>query len=109
MKPVWVEIKSDGTPIRIFRNKRAALASKQTVVQTVRTLAVADIRHQLYDRSKGNCELCGTIVTENSGHMHERQHRGRGGEISLENSVFVCAKCHGRAHKERNPQWARNS
>jgi 5-methylcytosine-specific restriction endonuclease McrA len=69
--------------------------------------AVKSIRHQLFLRAKGFCELCGDIVLESSGHMHEQKHRGKGGEISLENSVFICPICHGLAHKDRNPHWVR--
>lgn len=114
---VWVEI-SEATkmPIRIFRSQKAAwhLVSKGEVFQAKemeRSLAVHLIRHQLFVRSKGECELCGSIVTEGSGHMHERQHRGQAGEISLNNSAFICAACHQNPfygqHKNRNPHFTR--
>ena len=104
---VWVEINSDSLPIRIFRNKKAAMASSSFVALCLRSVAVSEIRHQIFLRSKGNCELCSATVTEQSGHMHEMHHRGKGGEISLENSMMICVKCHKNAHKDRNPKWSR--
>ncbi len=71
--------------------------------------AVSSIRHQLWLRCRGECELCGSLVTEQGGHMHEQQHRGKGGEISLDNSVFICAKCHQDAHKDRAPRFTKKS
>ena len=38
--------------------------------------------------------------------MHEKQHRGKGGEISLENSEGLCAFCHLEVeHGDRRPQF----
>ena len=103
---VWVELNDVGTPVRIFRHRRAAHAfGKEWIAIWPRTEAVAAIRHQLFVRSKGECELCASPVTEKSGHMHEQVHRGKGGEISLDNSIFICVSCHKRAHKDRNPHW----
>lgn len=70
-----------------------------------RASAVKDIRHQLWLRCKGECELCGERVTESSGHMHEQKWRGKGGEVSLANSVFVCPRTHQLEHKARNPKF----
>jgi 5-methylcytosine-specific restriction endonuclease McrA len=75
------------------------------VIELDRNTAVSEIRHHIFVRSGGECEHCGVPVTESSGHMHEKQHRGKGGEISIENSVFICAKCHQHQHKDRNPRW----
>jgi hypothetical protein len=93
---------------RIFKSKRAAFAAGgKTPTQSPRVYAVASIRHQLFVRSEGLCEKCCAIVTESSGHMHEQKWRGKGGEISLENSLFICARCHQHEHKERAPQFTR--
>ena len=69
--------------------------------------AVKSIRKQIFYRSKGFCELCAAIVVESSGHMHEQLHRGQGGEISLANSIFICATCHRLAHADRNPRFSK--
>jgi hypothetical protein len=105
--PVLVEKNSQGLAIRIFRSSHAAFVPGMIVDTMEYTQAVRDIRHQLFVRSSGYCELCGDIVLESSGHMHEQVHRGRGGEISLANSVFVCAKTHQLEHKDRNPHWSK--
>src|SRR5271168_1119332 len=107
-KFVWVEMK-DRCVIRIFRSKKAAFSTPDTVIVAgmTRAEAVSSIRNQIFHRSEGFCELCGDIVTLYSGHMHEQKWRGKGGEISLENSVFICEKTHKLEHKERNPHFTR--
>lgn len=109
---VWVETRNGGIPIRIFKSYTAAmhLVCKGKAVNAVQMCyddAVKAIRKQIFYRSKGFCELCSSIVLEQSGHMHEMKHRGRGGEISLSNSVFICPKCHQRQHRDRNPRFTR--
>ncbi len=106
MSLVWVELGLDALPVRIFRNKKASLAAGWRQ-QYVRVDAVRIIRHKLFLRSQGECEFCGAWVFEDGGHMHERQHRGKGGEVSLVNSVFICPKCHQHAHADRSPRWAK--
>lgn len=110
-KLVWVELASDGiSPIRIFKSRSTAFASGCAIGPFyTHTVAVAKIRHQLWLRSKGFCELGGEPVTEASGHMHEMVHRGKGGEISMQNSVFICPKCHQHAHRDRNPRWKKDA
>lgn len=50
----------------------------------------------------GTCEICGE---KRPGlEPHEKQHRGNGGKLSLENSVMVCRQCHNREHGNRNPR-----
>lgn len=113
MKQVWVELVwSDGgvNITRIFRNTKDAFAAYRkgsTMVSTDRSAAVACIRRGVFLRSNGVCEICSTPISEESGHMHEKKHRGQGGEISLDNSVFICPKCHQRQHKDRNPRWSK--
>ena len=104
---VWVAL-SHGEPIHIFKSEKAAVESGyQFITEVPRRYAVANIRHQLFLRSGGQCENCDANLTEKSGHMHERVWRGQGGDISLENSIFICFKCHGFAHRERAPQFTR--
>lgn len=105
---VMVELGKDGTIQRIFRfTKHAFAVDPQFVKEYSRKDAVAAIRHAVFERSGGYCEACGIEVTEHSGwhkgEMHERVPRGRGGEISLDNSIFVCRKCHEQAHSSRKP------
>jgi hypothetical protein len=104
-------------PIRICKNWKAvvrgyAAKSILCVVEISRSLAVSLIRHQLFVRSKGFCEWCGSIITECSAHMHEAKSRGKGGDISLANSVLICCTCHFNSriagtHKKRNPRFTR--
>lgn len=104
----WVELDTDLSAMRIIRTDREAsktLAAGKLVKMARRSRAVAIIRYKVFLRSRGSCEICGSPVIENSGHMHEVLHRGKGGEISVENSVFICPPCHIRAHKDRNQKW----
>jgi hypothetical protein len=110
-KKVWAE-RAAGTDniIRIFKSQKAAFESRifpNFLVEVLYEAAVFSVRHQLFVRSGGFCEWCGDILTEQSGHMHERKHRGKGGEISLENSAFICAKTHKDEHADRNPHWSK--
>jgi 5-methylcytosine-specific restriction endonuclease McrA len=91
--------------VRIFRSESAAYGAQGPTDVILYSKAVSSIRHALFIRSKGLCELCSEILTEKSGHMHEQMHRGKGGEISLENSVFICARTHKREHRDRNVRW----
>ena len=100
-KQVWVEY-NDHSIVRIFKSKTAAFASNKAVAKVSYGYAVSDIRYQLWMRSEGLCENCCAMVTKDSGHMHERKWRGKGGDISLENSIFICPTCHKHAHKERS-------
>jgi 5-methylcytosine-specific restriction endonuclease McrA len=107
-KLVWVEVTPANVPIRIFKSRlHSAGYCVGSVTQMDRSHAVATIRHLVFIRSEGFCEGCGAPITESSGHMHEVQHRGKGGEISLANSVFICPACHQLAHKDRNPRFTK--
>jgi HNH endonuclease len=97
---VMVEISPEtGLPVRIFKYPGAALFHPPEVVREMpKKEAVASIRHQVFVRSAGRCEYgCGQEVTEHGyprGEMHEEIPRSKGGEISLDNSKFVCPSCH---------------
>lgn len=108
MKVAYVEV-DDSRFIRIFKSRASANASGQEWVVVEYSFAVKRIRHHLFVRSNGYCELCGDFLTESAGHMHEQKHRGKGGEISLENSVFICPTCHKHAHADRNPRFTKKS
>ena len=106
-KQVWVELNVIGLPVRILKSRNAALRAEGVVWQMTRAQAVGAIRRQIFIRSEGYCELCASPVLESSGHMHEQRHRGKGGEISLANSVFICPTCHKAAHADRNPRFTK--
>ena len=101
---VWVEIGMAGLPIRIFRNRKQVSGFFR---EYPRREAIAAIRHQIFVRSAGYCELCAVPVTEQTMHMHEQKHRGKGGEVSLVNSVGICAICHKHEHRDREPKWSK--
>lgn len=102
---VYVELK-DGVPIRIL--KRVDYNSPHPIAEVSRKYAVGEIRRQVFERAAGHCERCDARITEQTGHMHEKLERGRGGEISVENSVALCPKCHlGKTgvHANHYPQF----
>jgi 5-methylcytosine-specific restriction endonuclease McrA len=74
---------------------------------------VAEIRQQVYTRQGGRCISCDKYVTDAQAHLHERIHRGQGGEISLKNSEILCYDCHLNretyGHGKRKPQFGRKS
>ena len=107
---VWCQTSGEGetsTAVRLFKSKKAAFASGEAVWFVSRTWAVSSIRHQIWLRCRGACEKCTAPVNENSGEMHEKKHRGKGGEISIDNSIFICRECHQHEHRERNPRWSK--
>lgn len=97
---VFVEVDLDTElPIRILKtNKQAYELPPEKVRMMARSVAVKYIRDQVVERARKDknilCEFCGLIITEDTGHMHEVLSRGKGGEVSLENSRFICAQCH---------------
>jgi 5-methylcytosine-specific restriction endonuclease McrA len=111
-KMVWVgRAKRDGSLriVRIFKSRRAAAESMWSVRRVPYAQAVQEIRHQIFVRSEGFCEICMVRVLETSGHMHEKIHRGKGGEISLDNSIFICPTCHNWEHADRNPRFTKKT
>ena len=112
IKYALVELELGGLqrPIRIFKNKKAymrAWSRGGRFCEMDYADAVAAIRHQIFVRSNSDCELCGSPITEQGSHMHETHHRGKGGEISLANSVLACAACHKFQHRDREPKFNR--
>lgn len=111
MKMVWCEIDTESLKvIRIFRSEKAMILAMPYsedgyTAKRERSEAVSEIRHQVWEKTKGFCMWCAEWITEESMHMHEVLHRGQGGEISLKNSVGICAECHMRAHEDRNPRF----
>ncbi len=118
----YVEFDKIG-PVRIFRTAQAAAVTRTFgLVRIVnRTLAVRAIRRRVFERDGWACVHCANPVIWKTGHMHERQARGdiqlteegyySGGEISLENSITLCANCHlydkVAGHGNRQPQFGK--
>lgn len=124
MKMSWTEMDQfTGLAIRIFRNKAAmweyigaaeANGTDAPIVNFMeKALAVSQIRRQVYNKQDGRCMRCPALVTYRAAHLHEKIHRGEGGEISLENSEILCAECHlfgkGSAHGNRRPQFTKRT
>ena len=108
VKMVRVLRGEDGRICRIFRNDKKYLDFPSCQVYTVtKSEAVKDLREQVYERSGHECERCGRAITWVSMEMHEKIHRGKGGEQSLENCVALCHNCHtGDADSEHgNRRW----
>ena len=104
---VWAAVDPDTLlAIRIFKNHKAMVEAMPYVEdgptqKMDRGLAVSQIRRQIWNRQEGLCARCPQIITFLTSQMHEKIHRGEGGEISLENSELLCAKCHQDAHPEK--------
>jgi 5-methylcytosine-specific restriction endonuclease McrA len=112
----WVEVDSAGNPLTIFKNHKQAIIASVTIVQMVYGVAAEKIRHAVFSRDNFTCTHCGACISLNGdgaqrGHMHERQWRGKGGLISMENSTTLCYDCHinsDAGHGMRRPQWSKN-
>lgn len=46
----------------------------------------------------GYCEKCGEKPDWRGLSFHERKFRSQGGEVSIQNTVAVCGKCHSENH-----------
>lgn len=115
---VLAEVDDRGDPIRIFRTVKATFSYPvESVKEFPKTFAVGMIRSKVFARTgctphqPGACEWCGrTIIWQagewNSGHMHEKHFKGKGGEVSVENGVAICRPCHtGRDGAHGNRRW----
>ena len=102
--------------IRSFKRAlayRASMNSSGGIEEMPWARCTEIIRRAVYERDARDCVCCGNPVTWAGMHMHERQPRGKGGLISLENSETRCAKCHNPsgqfgpsgAHGNRRPQF----
>jgi len=116
-KDVWVERDETGRIIRLFHSTKCDDFYRANLAGRASTCPIFDAKHEiwntLFERSGGHCEYCGKTITKNSdwtkGEMHEEVPRGRGGDISLENSKMICRKCHrddSRGHANRKLQWS---
>lgn len=97
--------------IRIFKYPATAIFLKpECVLELPRQYAVENVRRQVYDVSGGECRNCGALVSWSNFHMHEQTPKSKGGEVSIHNSVALCADCHlNQEHKSRKPQFKRRT
>jgi len=116
-RQVWVERAPLGRAIiRIFRGSHSPDWQKANECGLVSLVpkfdAVSEIRKQIWQRCAGNCEWCGKRIRESGslyerGHMHEKIPKGNGGEVSLDNGIFLCYNCHiNVAHGDRRPRFS---
>lgn len=52
------------------------------------------LRAQLWWRSEGYCERCGTNIEQHDFAAHHRKLRSQGGKDDIQNLVAVCHQCH---------------
>jgi hypothetical protein len=75
------------------------------------SLTTLEIRAILFEKQEHKCKWCDKLLSWSQCHMHEQIFRGKGGEISLDNSVILCADCHilnprqTGAHGSRQPRF----
>jgi 5-methylcytosine-specific restriction endonuclease McrA len=79
---------------------------EESCINFKKDLTTAEIRRIVYDRQAGECIMCSATVGWNQAHLHEKIHRGDGGEVSLKNSEILCYYCHlDVEHGDRKPQF----
>jgi 5-methylcytosine-specific restriction endonuclease McrA len=95
--------------IRIFKHGGGAIfLPPERIAEYAKAYAVGRIRHQVFEASKGECRNCGRPINWKF-HLHEVIPKGKGGEVSLDNSIALCADCHlNQEHKARTPQFQRS-
>lgn len=109
---VFVEYDATGQICRIFRHRRNAVVSaaweEKRIHEYPRKDAVEFIRKRTFDIAEGHCKYCGKYCSWEVGEMHEELPRGKGGEISIYNSVWSCHDCHtgpSGQHKARQTRF----
>jgi hypothetical protein len=120
-KKVRVELGENDLPIRIFRKDKKWLQCDNWIWLTKKD-AVGLIRLQVFERTGGRvvdgetaelgkCEGCERPIRWETFEQHEKQFKGRGGEVSLQNCIALCGNCHqwgpNAAHKDRRWQTAK--
>lgn len=112
---VWVQLGENGLACKIFSHQKEMFfecPADAKAIEMERALAVRQIRVQIWDRQDGTCIRCPKILTWAGMHMHEREHRGRGGNYSLENSEGLCFDCHLGAdgvHQEKQLKFTKRA
>lgn len=119
---VWVLASSiHGNPVEIFHSQKQGLEFIQTfgegdgkLVLWTRAEAVEIIRRAVFIRDGWKCTNChDESLTWETAEMHERLHRGQGGNISVANGTTLCHNCHMQdeeaGHGKRQPQWSKGT
>jgi 5-methylcytosine-specific restriction endonuclease McrA len=110
----WVSVDESFRPLEVFKRQSEAVHALQNcpvlmnIIEMDRREAVGKIRHEIFLRQGGRCIACNTIFTEDQMHMHEKVSRGKGGNISLDNSEGLCYADHlgkSGAHGDRRPKF----
>ena len=107
MKMVRVQLGEEGQPVRIFRDKSWRLLPEDEVAWISKEEAVTEIRRQVFEKTKDDngyyhCHDCGKPTNWLSGEMHEVVPKGKGGEVSVDNSICLCNNCHTGAKNSRH-------
>jgi len=55
---------------------------------------IDQLRRRVFARDDYRCVKCLRTVTWDSGHMHEKLHRGRGGDRTINNCETLCREHH---------------
>ncbi len=95
--------------IRIFRHGGGAIfLPPERVAEYATAYAVENVRRQVFETSGGECRNCGKPINWRF-HLHEVIPKGKNGEVSITNSIAICAQCHLQTeHGDRAPQWSKN-
>lgn len=109
---VWAELDALGKAVRIMKCQKLCVTVEH-VAFILRSAAVDDIRRAIWERDGRRCTHCGNALTYGALEMHERQWRGKGGEVSVVNGTSLCAGCHHNdkvaGHGNRRPRWSKLS
>lgn len=125
-KKTWAEIDCcSGLAIRVFKSRKLMVMAMPYMEdgctkEMDRAEAVKQIREQVFSIQAGRCADCNGIVFWKTMHLHEKLHRGqfekenvdnhleieKSGEISLANSIALCAECHRQEHADREVLFA---
>lgn len=110
-----VELNESGEVETLLGICHPASCIRQDLIHRPLAEAVGELRHRIFIRSEGRCEhilpdgkRCNKTITEQTGEMNERVHRGNPqgkGLRSMSNSEMSCRHCHRvLEHGERNPR-----
>lgn len=105
---VYVELDPSSTRvIRIFTAAglaRIAQIEGRNVTEWPRLNAKESIRRQVFERANKECEDCCRPISWGQMHLHEKIFRSHGGEVSLDNCMALCYRCHNGSAGARHPQ-----
>lgn len=74
-------------------------SSRTTSSRRLRRPAMdGELRHAVWVRAGGHCDLCGVGLPSDRWEAHHRQLRSRGGPDSHANLACLCPFCHGWVH-----------